>query len=263
MRVFDVQGVAWVELLISSLEFTNSSKVPLEPTRTLKRPTAMLLASLVLLSATPQQTYLDARDQLTKARLTLAHVFVSDAFSARNKARERLRSYFETQAFPAWKGTPWNFYGTSQTPQQGTIACGYYVTTLMEHAGFRIERVVLAKQASAYLVASVARGTAVEWLRPASSGAAIAAIRKKWGDGMFVVGLDLHVGFLLLQGEESQFCHASYLGDATVLCEDALTSGAFVSSLYVVADALNDNLVDDWILQRTVPSQLPKVPVTK
>src|SRR6187455_2399459 len=35
---------------------------------------------------------------------------------------------------PGWIGTAWNFNGTSEKPQQGSIACGYFVTTILRDA---------------------------------------------------------------------------------------------------------------------------------
>ena len=29
-----------------------------------------------------------------------------------------------------WMGTPWDFSGTSQVPRKGSIACGYFVSTV-------------------------------------------------------------------------------------------------------------------------------------
>jgi hypothetical protein len=31
---------------------------------------------------------------------------------------------------PAWIGTGWDFNGITEKPQQGSIACGYFVTTI-------------------------------------------------------------------------------------------------------------------------------------
>src|SRR5687768_5227389 len=36
------------------------------------------------------------------------------------------RSIYE-DVLPAWYGTGWDFNGTSEVPQQGKIACGYFV----------------------------------------------------------------------------------------------------------------------------------------
>ena len=38
---------------------------------------------------------------------------------------------------PAWNGTAWAMNGTSQVPGRGSIACGYFVSTTLMHAGFR------------------------------------------------------------------------------------------------------------------------------
>ncbi len=217
----------------------------------------MLTLSLVLLAASPVEDYGRAQQQLESRRLELATTWKKTPARARADSRAAILSYLETSAFPAWAGTPWNFYGTSTTPREGTIACGYFVTTVLEQAGFRIERVVLAQQASAYLVSTIARGTRVDWIRPADNADAVAKIRERFGDGLYVVGFDFHVGFLRVDGERVAFCHSSFIEPGAVTCEDPVPSGAFASRVYVVADALNDRVLDDWVLGRRVPSQLP------
>ena len=32
---------------------------------------------------------------------------------------------------PQWYGTPWDFHGTAEYPNSGSIACGYFVTTIL------------------------------------------------------------------------------------------------------------------------------------
>lgn len=216
---------------------------------------ATLLA--VSLSTTPG-SYDQARADLDATRQTLAAQWSKDKAGTRKKAKHALLEYLDGQAFPAWSGTPWAFYGTSTTPKEGAIACGYFVTTVLEQAHLRIERVRLAQQASAYLVSTLARGSTVEWLRPADVKEALTEMRRRFPEGLLVVGFDLHVGFVRVDGERAQFCHSSYLEPGVVTCEDPLTAGAFVSGVYVVADALNDALLDDWVLGRSVPSVLPK-----
>ncbi len=72
-----------------------------------------------------------------------------------------------------------------------------------------------------------------------------------------MIGFDYHVGFLRLEGERAAFCHSSFLDPGSVTCEDPVPAGAFASRTYVVADALNDALLNDWLLGRAIPSQLP------
>ena len=131
---------------------------------------------------------------------------------------------------------------------------------MLDQAGFHLERVKLAQQASAYVVSTLARGTRVDWIRPADNAEAVKEIHQRFGDGLFVIGFDFHVGFLRLEGTRAAFCHSSFIEPGSVTCEDPISSGAFASRTYVVADALNDHVLDDWLLGRAVPSQLPKKP---
>ena len=55
---------------------------------------------------------------------------------------------------PAWNGTPWSFSGTAAAPGRAPIACGYFVSTALEHAGLAVERRRLAQQAAEHIVAA-------------------------------------------------------------------------------------------------------------
>ena len=219
----------------------------------------MLLALSLLVSAQvdPLADYPRARTALNEQRQTLA---LHARREARESARRLLLDYFERSAFPAWEGTPWNFHGTTTTPREGTIACGYFVTTVFEQAGFRIDRVKLAQQASVWLVTTFARGSGVQWFRPKDNADAVRQLRARFGDGLLVIGFDYHVGLLRLEGERASFCHASFIEPGAVTCEDPVPSGAFASRAYVAADALNDAFLDDWLAGRKVPSRLPAPP---
>ncbi len=54
-----------------------------------------------------------------------------------------------------WMGTPWTFSGTSQTPKQGSIACGYFVTTTLQQAGIELDRIRLAQAASEKMILAI------------------------------------------------------------------------------------------------------------
>jgi hypothetical protein len=223
----------------------------------------LLLLTLEGGDATPLDAYQASQRTLELRRTEFAKLWRTSArgrLTARHEARTAILAHLDGAAFPAWAGTKWDFYGTSTTPREGTIACGYFVTTVLEQSGFRLDRVVLAQQASAWLVRSVARGTEVMWLRNQEPRQVVSQVREEYGDGLYVVGFDRHVGFLRLDGDRAAFCHASYLEPGVATCEDPLTAGAFVSDVHVVGDALNDELLDGWILSQTLPSILPPRP---
>jgi hypothetical protein len=227
------------------------------------RVEAHVLRALLLLLAADgglsSAEYAVSRRTLEARRDELSRVWVAPRrrAEARRQARAAVLEFLDARAFPAWAGTPWDFYGTSTTPQEGAIACGYFVTTLLEHAGFRVERVRLAQQASAYIVSTVARGSAVEWLRFLEPAEVVSRVRSHFGDGLYIVGLDAHVGFLRLDGKKAAFCHSAFLPPAVVSCEDPLTSGGFASKLYVVGDALSDQAIDAWLAGRPFITQTP------
>lgn len=208
----------------------------------------MLTLLLLVTAATPAE-YADAQTRLEETRRSLA---TEKPARARLAGRAAVLDFLDQTAFPAWAGTPWDFNGTSTTPGEGKIACGYLVTTVLLHAGFKVERARLALQASANIVATLARGTPVVRFTPRDNADALAQIHQRFGDGLFVVGFDYHVGFLRLEGERAEFCHASVIEPAAAVCEPPVPSGAFVSRLYVVADALNDRVLDDWLAGRAI-----------
>lgn len=219
--------------------------------------TAVLLSTDAGVSLSDYQA---GRAALEAQRAGLAKAFAvpKTRAAARGQARAALLRHLDTVAFPAWTGTPWEFYGKSETPRQGAIACGYFVTTVLQQSGLRIEKDWLAQQVSATLVATLAQGTKVLWLRHQDNAAVVQQVREAFGDGLYAVGLDLHTGLLRLDGARADFCHSSFLEPAHVVCEPAATAGGFASNLHVVGDALPDAVVDAWLAGRDVESVRPR-----
>src|SRR5678815_5098001 len=46
------------------------------------------------------------------------------------QARTLVTRTIYSEIFPSWYGTAWDFNGTTEVPQQGKIACGYFVSTV-------------------------------------------------------------------------------------------------------------------------------------
>jgi hypothetical protein len=108
-----------------------------------------------------------------------------------------------------WLGTPWDFNGTAAKPGEGSIACGYYVATVLMDAGFRVDRYQLAKQPSENILRSflTKEGCA---LSVGEKYENFAAELNAAEPGIYLVGLDTHVAFIVTgAGGGFRFIHAS------------------------------------------------------
>lgn len=177
----------------------------------------------------------------------------ADRPALRREARGAVLQAITRELLPAWAGTPWEFYGDSRTPRVGSIACGYLVSTVLEHAGFRVERVRMAQQPAEYIVKTLAPPGRTWRFRNRPVDEVVRRVQRE-GEGLYLVGLDYHVGLLWNDGAQVWMCHSSYLGTAEVLCEDALTSPAMVSGYHVVGRLLEDGMMDAWLEGRALPT---------
>src|SRR5439155_7363595 len=121
--------------------------------------TAVTAAPLDARAAAPPYTDVVARIERARRALAAERAGDGEARAARrDRARRVLVAALVDDLVPAWAGTPWDYYGTSTKPRQGAIACGYFVTTVLEHLGLRLPRARLAQQASEVIVRSLVVG---------------------------------------------------------------------------------------------------------
>lgn len=169
----------------------------------------------------------------------------------RNRIEEKASLYLLNKIthdfFDQWQGTEWDFNGTTRTPRKGKIACGYFITTVLSDAGFQIPRVKWAQQASEYYITHMTSDVkrfsnrTPEYMRD---------YFLKNPDGLYVAGLDNHVGFVYKSGDEVTFTHASYYDPKIgVQTESLVGDNPFAKSAYrVVGRILNREMVQKWIL---------------
>lgn len=213
----------------------------------------------------PDSSYAIARENLEITRQTLAKRLTSatDA-SERQKIIAEAHAVFadgiSRHLAPWWKDTPWDFNGTTQTPGQGKIACGYYVSTLLLHAGLKVERVRMAQQASLHIIQSLVGKDALVKGHSLPIQQFVDRI-KSCGAGLYVVGLDNHTGFLWNDGTEVWFLHSSFAGKRCVVRERASQSDVLGASKYRVAGYLSGNreLMESWLASRDIPTKHPSV----
>ena len=179
----------------------------------------------------------------------------TDKKAVLEKARQVFVSSIDEKIFPDWYGTDWDFYGTTQIPRTGKIACGYFVTTVLRDAGVRVQRVSLAQQASEKIVKSLTTEPYIKRFRNVPIENFVRDI-KTFGAGLYVVGLDNHVGFILNDGAEVYFVHSSYIEPSEVIREKASTSPILSSSKYRVIGNISgdEKLIVKWLNQTQIPT---------
>ena len=204
--------------------------------------------------------YKEVLTRLEAERLRLASRFQTASSTDRTtiiaEARTLITKSIYDDLFPAWYGTVWDFNGTSEVPQQGKIACGYFVTTVLRDAGWKVERVRLAQQASENIILSLTTDPFIKRFRQVSIEDFVNAVRES-GPGIYIVGLDVHVGFIVNTGTDVYFIHSSYAEPYVVIKEKAIESGILASSKYRVLGNISadERLIRDWLTGKAIPTK--------
>ncbi|MFI1745011.1 hypothetical protein [Thalassobellus sediminis] len=192
------------------------------------------------------------KNHLKNDRVYFKKLLESNSEKAIDSASSYLYTKLINDIVPHWYGTTWDFNGYTNIPNQGDIACGYFVSTTLKHLGFNLNRYKMAQQAG-LIEAQV--------LQPKSklqmfSNVSFKALKKKlngfYSEGIYFIGLDNHVGYVLIKDKELYFLHSSYYDDK-VMIELAEKSPCFGSQFYVFAEiTTNRELVKKWILNEAL-----------
>lgn len=156
---------------------------------------------------------------------------------------------------PHWYGTPWDFNGHTNSPNDGEIACGYFVSTILKHLDFKVNRYKMAQQAGLNIAIALQPKSKLKTYSNVTFKVLKTKLNHVYKNGIYFVGLDNHVGYVLIKDKELYFLHSSYC-DNKVVIELAKTSPCFQSNMYVFAEiTTNKTLVKKWILgkQLTIP----------
>lgn len=203
---------------------------------------------LGLVAQDSNSTYQQRIEFVQHQRPLLKAIFVK-------KERELATSLMLTRVlkdsiFPAWYGTPWDFNGISNKPKKGKIACGYFVSTTLKHVGFNLNRYKVAQQAAAVIIDEICGKTFVTKFHNADS---MKAYVLKQPEGLYVLGLDFHVGFILHEKGKVFFIHSDYF-NGKVVREPALNAQALTGSGGFVLGKLSGNtaLMNKWLNQTRI-----------
>ncbi len=165
-----------------------------------------------------------------------------------SKARSAVVATMAEGILPAWLGTPWSFNGVSRQPGRGSIACGSFVVVTLQHAGFRVPTRMLRQPSENIIRNLVPPGD----IRRYSNGAPVSRVVRDieaMGEGLYLVGLDLHAGFILNRGGKITFWHSTYFPPyKEVIAQDINDYSPFTESQYrVIGKLFSDRMMRKWL----------------
>jgi len=206
-----------------------------------------------------------ALERIEARRLDFARLY-RRAASSRERARLRrlARRYVERTIaetiFRAWMGTPWGLgrNSTSTRPHEPgmTVGCSYFVTSVLQNAGLRLDNRYRFAQAPALLIqrSLAPRHHVHRYGRLAPQK--LERELRQLGDGLYLIGLNIHVGFVLVREGRVRVVHASYTPPRTVVDEPLTASQAIENSrargYYVSSLFRDERLIRHWIEGRAV-----------
>ena len=215
---------------------------------------SLILILLVSENAISQQrSYTGLLNEIEQKRIELYKQYVSAGRLKRDSlctiAKDYVFKKLVKEVFPAWYGTPWDFYGITATPKKGKIACGYFVTTTLKHAGFNIPRYKWAQLSAEDIVRRFTKESDIKRMRNATVKEVETHIRNR-GSGLYIVGLDCHVGFVCNSNDSISFVHSNYYEpDIGVMSQALDTQNPLRDSKYrVFGKILDDTMIEAWIL---------------
>lgn len=164
------------------------------------------------------------------------------------RARERVYLSLTEAIFPAWYGTRWAYDGTTETPRVGRIACGYFVATTLRDAGFLLPRTTLAQQPAETIIRNLTGPEQIKRFRRQPLRT-LRAEMERMGRGVYVIGLDTHVGFIVHDGRELRFVHSSSQAKRPEVVSEPLDENCSVafSDYRVLGKILDDAMIERWI----------------
>lgn len=200
------------------------------------------------------ENYRHEKSELNLERDLLLKAFKKEGPSKKimQQAAALFMSKLNGTLFDFWMETDWDYNGTTEIPGTGSIACGYFVTTLLRDMGVKLDRNSLAQCASEPMIKKLVEERYIQRYSGYSIENFVASVKRS-GDGIYLVGLDNHTGFIVCEKGNVTFVHSGGGVPARVLRQDAMHSGLLERSSYRVTGKLSadDHFLTKWLKGQT------------
>ena len=151
---------------------------------------------------------------------------------------------------PHWYGTPWSFGGHTTVPNQGEIACGYFISTTLRDMDIKLNRFTLAQKSPLDEAKMISCGSVINKVVQDTPEKAFEEIDSLTKEGLYFIGFDEgHVGYLLKREGELFLIHSNYLNPVSVCMETLKESRVFkrFTKFHLVDISHNDTLLQRWL----------------
>lgn len=227
---------------------TKSTNIEVAPASRAGLPGAKVLERRVI---TPEEAYQLTLSEIEKMRQYYAKDYENaDNQALKSQILKNAASYFEesiaVDVVHYWYGTSFDKEGMAKNPNEGKIACSYFITTVLEDAGLKLNRVKLAQQSAQNIAKTLCdKGKMKRLTTPTDAKSYV----QKNGKGLYVIGFSYHVGFLYNDGTEIYLIHASPLPPGTVARLPMEGARSFDYSKFYDIGKISDNeeLIKKWL----------------
>lgn len=230
-----------------NVEIKNKSKAPKQNTQPKK--------TIKIQTTNKNINYNILIDSILKQRDSLLVYYQKS--ENKNLALDSISQYFleifTKKLIPFWYGTIWSMSGTTQTPKQGYISCGYFVSNTLNDMGLKFDRIKIAQMASRNIARTFNLSENVKMLMGCSTQEVVIYLKQNYKEGLYIVGLDSHSAFLLYYQNEVYLLHSGRSTSGVVI-EYAEYSNSFISNRYYIGEVTtNKNLMLKWVKNETIP----------
>lgn len=214
------------------------------------------------LLASSTQSYAEAKAQMLTLRNKTRQQLASGEIDS-TQAGVQFTEALLTGLIPHWYGTPWDFNGYTDTPRQGKIACGYFVSTTLLHAGIALDRYKLAQQGPQDEAIALSLHKDYHTFSGFPAGVMAKKIDEELQEGLYFIGLgESHVGYLLKKDGELYLIHANYTGDAVITIQPLMQSVfQHFTTWYIAEITYNRALLRYWLIGKKCVLPYPNLAV--
>ncbi len=194
------------------------------------------------------ENYTTVKAFIQKSKNALISYYKTKPKENYEKASKKYLELFENKIIRSWLLTRWNFNGTTKIPKQGTIACGYFVTTTLYDMGINIDISKYAQCGSDIMTKHLIDKKNYINLSNLSFDNFIKTLKNK-KPFLAIVGLDYHTGYILNNGKELFFIHSSYIKNRGVIKQIAAESKELLSSKWKTIGFISNDVkfMKNWL----------------